>query len=127
MAQRLSRRKMAEFAAEQLLAGKSSKDALKEIAAYLIETNRTGEAELVVRDIEDALAREGVMVADVTSARPLSKAAKADVTKMIGAKQLHLRETIDETVLGGVRINLPGKRYDGTIRHRLAALKAKQL
>jgi F0F1-type ATP synthase delta subunit len=29
--------------------------------------------------------------------------------------------------LGGVRIDVPGKRFDGTIQRKLTALKAKQL
>jgi F0F1-type ATP synthase delta subunit len=46
---------------------------------------------------------------------------------MTGAKTVQLRQSIDETLLGGIRIDVPGKRFDGTIRHKLNALRAKQL
>ncbi len=82
MASRLSRRKIAAYAADKLIGGSSKKEVLREVAAYLITTRRTRELELLVRDIED---------------------------------------------LGGVRIDLPGKRFDGTILRKLTALKAKQL
>jgi F-type H+-transporting ATPase subunit delta len=123
MSTRLSRRKIAVYASEKLLSGTSKKEVLRELAAYLIDTRRTRELELLVRDIEDVLASRGVVVADVVSAHPLTATLKAEVNKMIGGK-VHIREAIDESVLGGIRIDLPGKRFDGTIRHKLNALKA---
>jgi F0F1-type ATP synthase delta subunit len=127
MPARLSRRKLAIFAAEKLLAGTPQKTVIRELAAYLIDSGRTRETELLVRDIEDVLASRGVVVVDVVSARQLSVSAKAEVAALIGAKNLHLREQIDESVVGGVRVDLPGKRFDGTIRHKLNALRAKQV
>jgi F-type H+-transporting ATPase subunit delta len=127
MALRLSRRKIAAYAADQLLAGSSSSKVLREVAAYLIETKRTRELELVVREIEDALAERGTVIANITSARPLSASLRAEIAGLIGGKSPQLRELIDPTVLGGVRIDMPGKRFDGTIRRQLTALRAKQL
>ena len=127
MAQRLSRRKMAGFVADKLQSGASARDAMKEVAAHLVETGRTRELELLVRDIEDMLAGHGVVVADVTTAHPLSSGIKAEIAKLVGAKKLQMREQIDPTVLGGVRVEVPGKRFDGTIRRKLLALKTKQL
>ena len=126
MPARLSRRKIATFAAEKLLAGTSKKEVLRELAAYLIDTRRVRELELFVRDIEDVLASRGVVIADVLTAHSLTTDMKAEIDKLIGAKTVQLRELVDETVLGGVRLDLPGKRFDGTIRHKLNALRAKQ-
>lgn len=127
MAQRLSRRKLADFVATKLHAGASVKDSLKEVAAYLVATKRTRELELLVRDIESALAGRGVVIADVTSARSLSGEIKAEITKMIGLGELQFREAVDKDVLGGVRVNLPGKRFDGTIRRKLTLLRSKAI
>jgi F-type H+-transporting ATPase subunit delta len=127
MAQRLSRRKIAEHAANKLVSGVASKKVLKEVAAYLVEARRTREMELVVRDIEAALADKGIVVADVTSARPLSTQLKGEVSKLVGTKNVQLRETIDETVLGGMRVMVPGKRFDGTVRRKLTVLKSKAI
>lgn len=127
MAQRLSRRKIAEHAANKLVSGVTSKKVLKEVAAYLVEARRTREMELVVRDIEAALAEKGIVVADVTSARPLTAQLKGEVSKLVGTKNVQLRETIDETVLGGMRVTVPGKRFDGTVRRKLTVLKSKAI
>jgi F-type H+-transporting ATPase subunit delta len=127
MAQRISRRKLAAYVADRLGDAKTARAALKEAAAYLVDTRRTRELELLVRDIEDALAVRGTVIADVTSAHPLSSTLKSEITKLVGAKTLSLRESIDPDVLGGIRVDIPGKRYDATVRRKLIALKAKQL
>jgi F-type H+-transporting ATPase subunit delta len=127
MAMRLSRRKLAAYVADKLQDGASAPKVLREVAAYLIDTRRTRELELLVRDIEDALAIRGTVVADITTAHALSQELKNEVNALIGAKKLQIRETIDESVLGGVRIDIPGKRFDGTIRRKLTALRAKKI
>ena len=127
MPSRIARRKIASFVADKLVNGVPAEAAIKEAAAYLIETKRTNERELLVRDIEDILAEKGIVVADVTSAFPLSDALRSEISTLIGAKELHLRESIDAAVLGGVRINMPGARFDGTIQRKINALRAQQL
>jgi F0F1-type ATP synthase delta subunit len=127
MAIRLSRRKIADYAATQLLAGEPTLSVLRSVAAYLIDARRTREIDLLVRDIEDALATRGHVVADVASAHPLNQALKDEIARLVDGKTLQLRESVDSSLLGGIRINVPGKRFDGTIRHKLTALRAKQL
>jgi F-type H+-transporting ATPase subunit delta len=127
MALRLSRRKIATYAADQLLAGVSKKEVLRSVAAHLVETRRTREQILLIREIEDVLALRGHVVADVTSAHPLSKELKDQIKDLVEADTLQLRELVDPTVLGGMKIDVPGKRFDGTIRRKLTALRAKQL
>lgn len=127
MSNRLSRRKIALYVADKLETGAKLSEIIKEAAAYLVETRRTRELDLLVRDIEGELANRGIVVANVTTMRPLSDELKKQVGKMVDAKDLHLRETIDPTILGGIRIDMPGKRFDGTLRRKLTALKAKQI
>lgn len=127
MAGRLTRRKIATFAAEKILGGDSVKTVLREIAAYLVANHRTRETELLVREIEDVLAEKGIVIADVATAYPLSSGMHAEVKKLVGGKTVHLRERVDETLLGGVLVDIPGQRFDGTIRRKLTALRAKQL
>lgn len=127
MALRVSRRRIAAYAADKLISGKGGALVLREVAAYLVATGRTREQELLVRDIEAALAARGVVVADVASAFAISKDIKAQIATLVGASTVELRETIDPSLLGGVRVDIPGRRFDGTIRHKLTALRAKQL
>lgn len=127
MAVRLSRRKMAAYVADKLVAGTPVDVALREVAAYLQDSRRTREQELLVRDIEDAMAARGIVVADVASAHPIDASIKDKIKAMTGASSLQLRQSVDESLLGGIRVDIPGKRFDGTIRHKLNALRAKQL
>jgi F-type H+-transporting ATPase subunit delta len=118
----ISRRKLARFVADSLSSA-TAENAVKQAAAYLIEAKQKRSAGLLVRDIEELLAENGTVVADITSARPLGKEDKALVAKLLDAKELHTRETIDPSVLGGVRIEMAGKQLDATLKHRIDLLK----
>lgn len=129
MAQRLSRRKIAAYFAGRLVDGK--KTALHELAAYLVDSHRERELDLIVRDIETALAERGVLLADVASSHGLSAAAKKDVQVYLqtktGADEVYLRETIDPELLGGLRVATPDSELDATLRQRLNQLKASKI
>jgi len=124
MASRLSRKKIAEYAAARLAKGDDVKAVLREVAAFLIDTRRTRELDLLVRDIEFALSGHGIVIADVTSAYPLSDELKKSIKELVGGKQLILRETVDAEVLGGIRLVTPGERLDATLKRKIQALKA---
>ena len=46
-----------------------------------------------------------------------------DKLKKLTGKEIVVKEKIDPSVLGGVLLQMDGKRYDNTVRHRLAAIK----
>lgn len=119
---KLSRRKIADYIASELMSG-SGETAIKQAAAYMIETKQKHAIDLLVRDVEELLADNGTVIADLTSARTLSKDEKEAVAKILGAKQLHVREKIDPSVLGGVRIEAAGRRLDATLKHKIDSLK----
>lgn len=125
----ISRRKLAKYAATALLDGKSRKDVVKELAAYLVLTKRTSEVELIVRDVEQSLASQGHVTATVTSARALSVETKKVINEFVSqqgqAKSVLLKEIIDESVIGGVKITFAGSQYDGTVKTRLEKLTAR--
>jgi F-type H+-transporting ATPase subunit delta len=122
--ERISRRKLAAFLADQLALGVPAGDVITRAAAYLIETKQTHDVELLVRDIEEELMVRGVVVADVTAARPLTDEARSAIASLLEAKDLHVRETVDPSVLGGIRVAVPGKRYDATLRNKINLLKS---
>lgn len=129
MAARLSRRKLAAYVAEHL--AKGDKKVLSQLAAYLVDMRRTRELPLIVRDIESALVTQGVVVADVTSTGSLSHAAEAAVRAFIASGHKHtsvqLRLHEDADLIAGVKIQLPGRELDTSIRHKLMALKASKV
>lgn len=126
MAASVSRRKLAEYCTGQIIAGDIA-TAIQQLAAYLIETGREREADLIVRDIEGILAERGVVLATVTTAHPLSAALRSALAELLQGKTVHMHEIVDESVLGGVRIELPGKLYDATVKRKLESLKELSL
>lgn len=125
---KLSRRKIAVYFADELLAGRNVS---RQLAAYLIDSKRVRELGLVIRDIEAALADRGVLLADVASSHELSGETEKIVSdylkKATGAKDVHLRPEVDPSLLGGVRIETPDERLDSTLRHRLNQLTASKI
>lgn len=121
----LSRRKIAQFVTTELLGG--NHDVTTQLAAYLLESRRTRECELIVRDVEEMLAEHGIVIAEITTARaidtPTRKAIRSFIETMRGGS-VHLRERVDPEILAGIRIELPDSSMDMTAQNRLRALAA---
>ena len=79
----VSRRKLAKYAAEQILAGNDA--VLEEIAGFLIYEKHEREVELLARDIEVELAERGTVVATVESATPLGEATKDAIKRLLSS------------------------------------------
>jgi len=122
MATHISRRKLSQHAAGMIIKGEISQ-AVEQLAAYLVQSGRTREAGLIVRDIEVELAELGTVVATVTTAHALSDELRAGVNTLIGAREPHVKEIVDPAVIGGIKIDMPGKQYDATVRRKLELLK----
>lgn len=124
---KISRRKLALYAAKRLSDGDKASSVMRELGAYLIDSRRGRERELIVRDIETALLSRGIAIATTTSARPLSNTALSDITAMIKASysditKVVMRQNIDTAVIGGVKIELPDRQLDATVRTKLEKL-----
>jgi F0F1-type ATP synthase delta subunit len=122
MAQRISRRRLALYAVDQLDHGSDLGVTMRELAAYLIDTGRTRETDLIARGIEDELAARGTVIAHITSARPLGDDIKSDIQRLLNASTIHLTEEVDPSLIGGMRIEAPGKRLDATLKRKILAL-----
>ncbi len=126
---KLSRRQISSYIANRLAAGDAEALLSRQLAAYLIETKRTNDTELLLRDIQYHLAQQGRVSGTVTTAYALSAATKksleAYAKKVTGAQKVHLDSKVDPTVLGGIRLALPGVQLDTTIARQLTALKTE--
>lgn len=126
---RLSRRSMAEYIARSLVDGKDKKELFRQLAAYLVDTRRTKELELIVRDIEFSLGEKGVVQASIVSAFELTaettKALEIFVKSATKATHVSLSNMVDPSVLGGVKITAAGRELDQTVAHQLTVLKTR--
>lgn len=123
----LSRRRIADSSAQRIAGGESKTHVLKEVAAYLIDKGRTRESDLIGRDIETALLRHGVVVGTIISARALSAEAKKAIDTFVkhhyqNVTTVVLRERVDESLIGGVRIELPDRQLDASVANKLDKL-----
>jgi F-type H+-transporting ATPase subunit delta len=109
--------------------GKPQTEIAQQLAAYLIWTRRTKELSLIVRDVQFYLAEHGHIAGSVTSAHELSmttlKAIESFAKAKTGAKHVSLDRIVDESVLGGIKLEIPGHELDTTIARQLTTLKTR--
>lgn len=126
---KLSRRSIALYVANELSDAKQRKQVVLELAAYLVDTRRTNELLLIIRDIEFYLAEAGSVSGTITTAFDLTtetkKAIEVYVKKHTGAKTVSLDHFVDPAVLGGVKVSIPGHELDATVRRSLTTLKTR--
>ena len=120
----ISKRKLAAYAAGCLAAGDKGR-IIEQLAAYLIETGQVRDLNQITASIEEELADRGIVVATVTTAHPISRQLRQAIIKQFApsGSEMHIREQIDPSVIGGFKIELPGSQFDGTVIHKLTALK----
>jgi len=129
----VSRRKLAKYAAEQIMAGNDT--IMEEIASLLVYEKRQREIELLVRDVESELAEHGEIVASVESARKLDVDTKREIEKYLmsavdtksNKSKVTLKESIDPTLIGGFKLRTPTATLDATIAKKLNDLRAKKI
>lgn len=123
-----SRTRLAKLIAERTLKQGVSKRFDKEIAAYLLSEGRVNELDSLLRDVQADWAEAGHVEVVARSAYPLTAAVKADIRREVkkvhpGAQQVVINEVIDPDMVGGVRLNLPNRQLDLSIRSKLNRFK----
>lgn len=69
----------------------------------------------------------GILPVTAVTAVPLTAGQKSKLTEKLNrltGKQVLLENRVDSTCLGGVRLDYDGKRVDGTVSHRLDAIRS---
>jgi F-type H+-transporting ATPase subunit delta len=125
---KVSRRALANWAAEQLVDGKSAKSVAKHLAAVLQQSAMTNQVEFLMNDIaweleqQKALAVGKVITANDLS-RQLEQALANQIQKATGAKEVVIEKSIDKSVIGGLRIETASNVWDATVARKLSELK----
>jgi len=102
-------------------------DLVTRLAHLLIARGRVG----LLPDIERAFAaawneRRGVLSAEAVTADELTDAQQERLRSALTAasgRGIELKTAVDPRVLGGVRVTMGGRIYDGTVRGRLQSLR----
>lgn len=100
---------------------------VRALAGELVRLRASGDVDRVVSEIGRELLRQRrVLLAEVTSARPLSHELQSELktllTQATGAQTVHLSCDVDPTVIGGVSVRTPAALLEATVRGRLRTL-----
>lgn len=122
-----SRRVLSRHIASQLQAGANRDAVVRSLAAYIVEHRLHNDIELIVADIAWNLAKAGHIEAHITTARPLDLSLKQTVIEYVkrieSASEVEVREQVDASLLGGIIIETPSKRFDASIATKLKRLR----
>lgn len=124
---KLPRHELAKVLAERLL-NLPEKQLAAEVAAYLLAEHRTGELDSLLRDIMQYRADHGVVEVLAVSAHDLGANVRRDIEARVrklypAARTIIISEQRDESLIGGVRIELANEQLDLSIRATLNRFK----
>ncbi|MEX2014732.1 MAG: F0F1 ATP synthase subunit delta [Candidatus Saccharimonadales bacterium] len=123
-----SRTKLADKVVK-LMDEEDQKSLSKKLAAYLIETGKTSELNSLSRDImQIRKSQDGIVELTAISAHKLSAPQIDEIEKTVGrispnAKEIIINERIDESVVGGVRLEFANHLLDLSVSAKLNKLK----
>jgi len=125
---KISRRSLANYGVDQLVAGKPAKSVAKHLVTVLAEQGLLSQAAFLVDDISWELEnRQALAVGKVTSAQALSAKIqtelKAQIKKATGVKEVLLDSDVDKSVIGGIRLETSRQVWDSTVSRKLSELR----
>jgi F-type H+-transporting ATPase subunit delta len=114
---------------EKILARLGASRIIRNFLFLLVDKRRTIElAEIVQAFGEVIRERQGLSEAEIASVTELSAAQKAEfastLTRLTG-KRVELKFRLDPALLGGVVVRVGDTVYDGSLRSRLNAMRAR--
>lgn len=125
-----SRRILAKTFVEELLRAQTSAEKSRinrSLAAYIIETKQRKYTDMLLGDITKELAARGHVAARVSTAAPLDSSQRELVMRMVkdttDAKTVELLEEVEPSIIGGIRLSVPGYELDASIKRRLTQLQ----
>ena len=95
----------------------------KEFLVLLQKNKRLSKVNLIIEEFEKhAKKQDGIKEIEVESARELDKTTINKIKKMFGENS-EITETINKTLLGGIKIKVDDIIYDASLKKQLSRLK----
>ena len=127
----ISRRLLTRAVADRLESGESRRAVLQQLAAYIVDHRQTKQIDMIVSDIESELAKRGIVLARISSARPLTDELRTQLIDYVksstDASKVTLDEKIDASLLGGVIVQTSDKMLDASVATRLKQLRTEKI
>jgi F0F1-type ATP synthase delta subunit len=124
----LLRQELAEIIGERTLHITDRQKLARSIAAYLAAERRHVDLSSLMRDVMQYRIDHGIIEAVAVSAHELNDTVIKDVKDLLKdhfphAKKILVDTRIDETVVGGIRIELPRENLDLSVKAKLNLFK----
>jgi F-type H+-transporting ATPase subunit delta len=114
---------------EKLVARLGASKIIRNFLLVIVDNRRTVLLPEILASFEEVIRRRlGIAEAEVRSATELSATQKSELAQTIGqmtGKRVETKYIIDGHLLGGAVIRIGDTIYDGSVRGRLNALRAK--
>lgn len=103
---------------------KTSKQAARAVAGFLVAERQTKNLHNLLRKLEEIQhAKHDRLEITATSASPLSEVSKRDIRRLFDAKDMIVHEEIDKELLGGVHVRALDKVADFSVQARIRRLR----
>ena len=121
---KITTNELAKYAVDRIESGVEAPALAQQIAAYLLEERRSREMPMIMRAIEEELAKRGSAQITITAAHEVSEETKKQLANLLEVKNPIFTEVIDREVIGGVKARSGETEIDLTVRGRLNNFKA---
>lgn len=123
-----SREQLAEIIGEKTMSITNTEKLARAVAAYIATESKPIDLASLTRDVMQYRLEHGVVEATVVSAHELNAIVIKDVKGLLkehfpSAKKFIIDSRIDESLVGGIRIELPRETLDLTVRSKLNRFK----
>jgi F0F1-type ATP synthase delta subunit len=125
---KVTRKELAEIIGEKTLQSKDTRTLARNIAAYVSAKHMTVDIDSLLRDVMQYRLERGYVEAIAVSAHELNPTVIKDIKDLLaehfpGSKSVRVDTRIDDSLVGGVRIELPQESLDLSVRNKLNMFK----
>ena len=124
---RISTNELAKYAVDQLESGVESPALARQIAAYMLEERRSRDMPVLMRAIDEELARRGSEQVVITAAHETSDDVKKQLATLLAVKNPVFSEVINPSVIGGVKARSGETQIDLTAKAKLKSFRSAVL
>lgn len=128
MANAVNRHELARIIGERTMHADDIEALARQVAAYIVDERLQVNVESLVRDVMQYRLEHGIVEAVAVSAHELAPEVLDEIRQLLrehypDAKRIVVNTHIDESLVGGVRIELPRENLDLSIRSKLNLFK----
>jgi F0F1-type ATP synthase delta subunit len=120
---RISVTDLASYVVDELEQGADNGAVARKLASYLIDNKQSRDAAKVLRAVEVELHKRGKSQVEITSVHEVSDAVKSELAYLLGVNAPIFSETIDPSVIGGVKARSGETEIDLTVKNKLNKFK----